>query len=142
MAKTLPENAVLSEGRTRWTHYRTGYHLVWIPKYRRKILTGEVAEATKSLLAECCARQGLSLVAVETDVDHVHVLVSAPPRWSPAALANLLKGYTSRHLRERFEHLKRLCGREQLWTQAYFVATVGQASAETVRRYIEECQGK
>jgi putative transposase len=132
----------LQEGRTRWSHYRTGYHLVWIPKYRRKVLTGAVADATKELIRDCCARHGLRLLAAETDVDHVHVFVSAPPRWSPAQLANLFKGHTSRHLRERFPELKRLCGREQLWTQAYYVGTVGQVSAATVQRYIEECQGK
>ncbi len=64
---------------------------------------------------------GLTLIAVETDVNHVHVFVSAPPRWSPAQIANLLKGYTSRYLRE----LKRACGRDQLWTQAYYVGTAG-----------------
>jgi putative transposase len=132
----------LQEGKTRWTHYQTGYHLVWIPKYRRKVLVGAVADALKRLLAACCERNGLTLIAVETDVDHVHVFVSAPPRWSPAQIANVLKGYTSRYLREQFPHLKRRCGREQLWTQAYYVGTAGQVSAEIVRRYITECQGR
>ena len=129
-------------GRTRWTHYQTGYHLVWIPKCRRKVLTEDVAAATKDLIAEACGRNGLTLLAVETDIDHVHVFVSAPPRWSPAQIANLLKGYTSRYLRERFPELKRICGRDQLWTQTDSVGTAGQVAAETIRRYIEECQGK
>ncbi|WP_328805807.1 IS200/IS605 family transposase [Sabulicella rubraurantiaca] len=104
--------------------------------------TGPVAEAAKRLLAECCERQGLILLAAETDEDHVHVFVSAPPRWSPAQLANLLKGYTSRYLREQFPELKRRCGRDQLWTQAYYVGTAGEMSAQTIRRYIEDCQGR
>ncbi len=132
----------LQAGKTRWTHYQTGYHLVWIPKYRREVLAGPVAEATKRLLSECCVRQGLTLVAVETDVDHVHVFVSAPPRWSPAQIANVLKGYTSRYLREEFPHLKQAYGKEQLWAQAYYVGTEGQVSAEIIRHYIEDCQGK
>ena len=132
----------LQTGKTRWSRYLTGYHLVWIPKYRRRVLTDEVALETKRLLGECCERQGLTLISAETDLDHVHVFVSAPPRWSPADIANVLKGYTSRFLRERFPHLKKLCGRDHLWTQAYYVGTVGHVSAETVRRYIEECQGK
>ncbi len=132
----------LQAGKTRWTHYRTGYHLVWIPKYRRKVLTGEVAEATKLLIAEACERNGLTLLSVETDVDHVHCFVSAPPRWSPAQIANVLKGYTSRLLRECFPGLGQACGKDQLWTQSYYVGTAGDVAAETIRRYIEECQGR
>ena len=86
----------LQVGKTRYTHYSIAYHLVWLPKYRRRILTGEVQKETKRLMAECCERQGLTFLARETDEDHMHVLVSAPPRFSPALIANLLKGYSSR----------------------------------------------
>lgn len=132
----------MQEGKTRWTHYSIAYHLVWIPKYRRKVLTGEVQKATKELIAECCERHDLTLLALETDQDHVHVFVSTPPRFSPAGIANLLKGYSSRYLRERFPHLKRVCGKDHLWTQAYYVGTAGSVSAEVIQRYITECQGK
>src|SRR5205807_2976331 len=129
-------------GKTRYTHYSIAHHLVWIPKYRRRILTGEVQKETKRLIAECCERQGLTLLARETDEDHLHVLVSAPPRFSPALIANLLKGYSSRYLREKFPHLKKLCGKDHLWTQSYYVGTAGAVSAETSKRYILENQGK
>ncbi|MHB1511804.1 IS200/IS605 family transposase, partial [Acidiferrobacter sp.] len=66
----------------------------------------------------------------------------AKPRWAPATIVGLLKGYTSRKLREQFPQLKKVCGREQLWTQAYYVGTAGSVSAEVVRRYIQECQGQ
>lgn len=113
-----------------------------MPKYRRKVLVGEVEAACKTLIAECCNQHGFRLLALKTGVDHVHCFVSAPPRRAPAIIVGLLKGYTSRRLWERFPKLKRLCGREQLWTQACFVGTVGNVSAETIRRYIQECQGK
>jgi putative transposase len=129
-------------GKTRWTHYSIAYHLVWIPKYRRKVLVGEVAEACKQLIAEACERNELTLLAIETDIDHVHVCVSAPPRFSPANIANILKGYSSRFLRERFPHLKTLCGKDSLWTSAYYVGTSGHVSAEVIKRYITESQGK
>ncbi len=112
-------------GKTRYTRYSIAYHLVWIPKYRRRVLVGEVQAETKRLIAECCERQGLTLLAVETDEDHIHVFVSAPPRFSPAMIANLLKGYTSRYLREKFLRLKKVCGKEHLWTQSYYVGTAG-----------------
>jgi len=106
------------------------------------MLTGEVQKATKELLTECCERHGLTLLALETEVEHGHIVVSAPARSSPAEIANLLKGYSSRSLRARFPHLKQGCGTDQLWTQAYYVGTAGAVSAAVIRRYITECQGK
>ena len=132
----------LQAGTTRWTHYNIAYHLVWIPKYRRKILTGDVQKTCKALIVDCCNKHGLVLIEQETDLDHIHVFVSAPPRFSPANIAHLLKGYTSRYLRLTFPQLKRICGRDRLWTQAYYVGTAGNMSAETIRRYINQCQGK
>jgi putative transposase len=129
-------------GKTRWTHYSIAYHLVWIPKYRRKILVDEVATTCKQLIEEACERNELTLLAMETDIDHVHVFVSAPPRFSPANIANILKGYSSRFLREKFPHLKKACGKDSLWTSAYYVGTAGHVSAEVIKRYITECQGK
>ena len=101
----------LQTGKTRYTHDAIAYHLVWIPKDRRRILMGDVQKETKRLIGECCQRQGLTLVAMETDEDHIHVFVSAPPRFRPALIANLLKGYSSRYLREQFPISKRYVGR-------------------------------
>lgn len=113
-------------------HYHIAYHFVWIPKYRRKILTGDVQAKTKRLIQSCCDdRHGLTVLEMETDRDHIPVFVSAPPRFSPAQIANLLKGYSSRYLREKFPPLKRVCGPDQL-----YVGTAGSVSAEVIRRYI------
>lgn len=71
---------------------------------------------TKRLMTECCEQQGLTLLAVETESDHIPVGVSVLPRLSPAQIANVLKGSSSRFLREKFPHLKQVCGKEQLWT--------------------------
>jgi putative transposase len=127
-----------SSGTTRCTQYSIACHLAWIPKFRRRVFTTQVDAACKKLLRECCERQGLRLLEVETGEDHVHVLVSPPPRFSPSQIENLLKGHTSRYLREQFPHLNRLGGRGQLWTQA---CTAGAVSTEVIRRYVPECQG-
>jgi len=132
----------LQTDKTRWAHYQIAYHFVWIPKYRRKILTHEVEQVVKAAIADCCATHGFKLIALETDVDHVHCFVSAPPKDSPAKIVGLLKGYSSRIVRQQFPLLAKKTGREQLWTSAYYVGTAGQMSAETIRRYISECQGK
>lgn len=81
-------------------------------------------------------------LTLETDIDHVHCFVSAPPKDSPAKIVGLLKGHSSRRIREKFPSLAKKTGKEQLWTSAYYVGTAGQVSAETIRRYITECQGK
>ena len=70
------DEKVLQVGKTRSTHYTIAYHLVWVPKYRRKILTGEVQAETKRLMTACCERHGLTLLALETDIDHIHVDVA------------------------------------------------------------------
>lgn len=89
-----------------------------MPKDRRRVLTGEVQAETQRLIAECCERQGLALLALETDEDHIHVLVSAPPRFRSALIANLFKRYSSRYVREKFPPLKKVCGKKHLWTSS------------------------
>ena len=135
-------NNTLQTGKTRWSHYQIAYHFVWIPKYRRRILTGAVEVATKAAIEECCTLHGFTLLALETDEDHVHCLVSAPPKDSPAKIVGLLKGHSSRRIRAQFPQLAKKTGKEQLWTSAYYVGTAGQVSAEVIRRYITESQGK
>jgi len=129
-------------GKTRWAHDQIADHSVWIAKYRRRLLIGAVQKACKALVAECCEHKGLRLLAQETDQDHIHVFVSAPPRFSPANIANRLKGYTSRYLRRRFPRLAKATGRDQLWTRAYYVGTAGSVTAQTIRRYITKSQGQ
>ena len=138
----MQQEEIGTEGTTRWTHYNTAYHFVWIPKYRRRIFNDERQAACKAAPQRCCDTHGFKLLALETDVDHVHVFVSAPPRWAPSTIVGLLKGSSSRELRKEFPELTRLCGRQQLWTQAYYVGTAGAVSASTIRRYITHCQGR
>jgi putative transposase len=103
----------------RCCRFLIAYHIVWIPKYRRKVLSGEVAVATRDAIRDTCERHGFRLLAVETDVDHVHCFVSAPPSVPPSKVAMLLKGASSRHLRQRFPHLKDV-RRDALWAPSYY----------------------
>lgn len=132
----------LQTGKTRWSHYQIAYHFVWIPKYRRKILIGGVEVTIKKAIEDCCATHGFTLLALETDIDHVHCFVSALPKDAPSKIVGLLKGYSSKMVRQAFPTLAKKTGRDQLWASAYYVGTAGQVSAETIRRYIMECQGQ
>jgi putative transposase len=111
------------------------YHFVWCPKRRRKVLVGPVAKDLQSLLAEKAADLGSQIVALEILPDHVHLVLSCPPRLSPSDAMFWLKGYTSRVLRERYAHLARMTS---LWTRSFFVSTAGNVSSETIERYIAE----
>lgn len=135
-------NDTLQSGSTRWSTYQIAYHFVWIPKYRRRILTGTVALAVKEALARCCEIHGFTLLAVETDKDHVHAFISAAPQHSPSKIVGLLKGHSSRTVRRQFPDLAKRTGRDQLWTQAYYVGTAGQVSAQIIQRYITHCQNR
>jgi len=111
---------------------------VWIPKYRRDILVGEVAEHTRGVLKEILAELGCEAMAVEVVQDHVHVFALCPPRHSPAYIVNYLKGKSARRIMQRFPELKAKATRGKLWSRSYFVATVGSVTADMVKRYVEE----
>ena len=133
--------------------YVINYHLVWIPRYRKKVLVGPVEARLKEVLAEIATQYGFEILAVEVTPaitagasvpDHVHMFVSAPPRFAPAEIVRLFKDITFRRLKKEFESLRRQYWGEHatLWTEGYYVGTAGHVSAETIMRYIEESQKK
>ena len=124
---------------TRYVHYNINYHFVWIPKYRRKILTGEVSAELERLLHKICKDREVEILSLSIQPDHVHLFVSAPPRHAPSELVNTFKGYTSRYLRQKFPELSKQTG-PKFWTRTYYVGTAGTVSSETIKRYIQECQ--
>lgn len=115
--------------------YDLGYHVVWCPKYRRPVLSGRAGQRCRELIEEKCAERGWRIVACEVMPDHVHLFVKAHPKDSPSLVANQLKGFTSRRLRDEFPWLRSRL--PTLWSRSYFVATVGAVSAATVQRYID-----
>jgi putative transposase len=128
-------------GNERWTTsnkavFNIGYHLIWCPKYRRKVLVGEVAERLKELLAEKSADIGAPIDTLEVMPDHVHLFVKATPVLSPHYIVQQLKGFSSRRLRQEFPKLKSRL--PTLWTRSYYCESVGHISQETIRRYIED----
>lgn len=125
--------------KTTYAHYNINYHFVWIPKYRRKILVGPVAEELERLIRKVCDEREVEVLSLSIQPDHVHLFVSAPPRHAPSVLINTIKGYTSRYLRQKFPELNKQTG-PRLWTRTYYVGTAGTVSAETIQHYIAECQ--
>jgi len=115
--------------------YDLGLHVVWCPKYRRRVLGGPVGVRLRELIDVKAAEHGWRIVACEIMPDHVHLFVKTRPKDSPSYVANQLKGFTSRRLREEFPYLRSRL--PTLWSRSFFVASVGAVSAATVQRYID-----
>lgn len=130
---------------SRWTTsnkavYNLGYHLIWCPKYRRKVLIGDIETRLKELLHEKAERLGITIERLEVMPDHVHLFVKTDPTFAPHYVVQQLKGYTSFQLRKEFPSLvSRL---PTLWTRSYYVESVGHISEATVKKYIEEQKNK
>ncbi len=120
--------------------YNCHYHIVFCPKYRRKVLVDGVDTRLKQLIAEIVERWGQTLVEVEVLPDHVHLLVGCDPQVGIHRLVKYLKGATAHQLRQEFPHLKRQL--PSLWTNSYYCGTVGGVTLETVKRYVETQKGK
>ena len=115
--------------------YSLKYHLVWCPKYRRKVLIGNIAEELRSLLYLKAQELDVTIEALEIMPDHVHLFIESDPTEAPQRLANQFKRYTSRMLRLKFPELRsRLLS---MWSRSYYVGSIGHVSEEIVKRYIE-----
>jgi putative transposase len=119
---------------TRHATYNLNYHIVWIPKYRQSVLTGEVADRVESIIHEIADDKGLDTQDLAIQPDHVHLFVSSPPKHSPALLANWFKGISSRKYNHRHADHD---GEKIQWARGYYASTAGHVSQETVEQYIQ-----
>lgn len=115
--------------------FNLGYHIIWCPKYRRRILQWGIDERLKILLVEKAAAMGCRIEKMEVMPDHVHIFIKARPTLALDELVQGLKGYTSFVLRQEYRWLRKM---KCLWSPSYYVESIGHISEETVRRYIEE----
>jgi putative transposase len=113
------------------------YHLVWITKYRYKMLRGEVAERARDLIRQIWEAREVRIVRGAVSPDHVHMLVSSPPQLAPSKLVQYVKGRSSRRLQDEFPHLRKRYWGQHLWARGYLCATVGAVDEKTFREYIE-----
>ncbi|MBI4676100.1 MAG: IS200/IS605 family transposase [Elusimicrobia bacterium] len=124
-------------GRTSHAVYELKYHLVWVPKWRRMILTDPVARRLKRIFAGIAERYGFAIVEQEVQPDHVHLFVNAPPRFSPAELVKILKSVSWNRLMKEMPDMREVVWGGALWSSGYFVRATGDAvTAEVIKRYI------
>ena len=111
------------------------YHFVFCPRYRKKIFNiYGVEDRFKELAIQECQKIGVSILAMECHVDHVHMFLQGSPAMAPSFIMKHIKGVTSRLLRQEFPVLAHM---PSLWTRSYFVSTAGNVSSETIKHYVE-----
>ena len=113
------------------------YHVVWITKYRYKVLRGRVAERARDLVRQICEAPDVVIMRGAVSPDHVHMLLSAPAHLAPAKVVQYIKGRSSRRMQDEFPELRKRYWGQHLWARGYFCATVGAVDEETIKQYIE-----
>jgi len=115
--------------------YSCKYHVVWCPKYRRGVLVNGVDARLKDIIQSVCTESRAELLKLEVMPEHVHLLVEVDPQYGIHRLVRQIKGRSSRLLRQEYPWLKSRL--PSLWTNSYFVSTVGGAPLEVIKQYIE-----
>jgi putative transposase len=115
--------------------YSCKYHVVWCPKYRRKVLVDGVDTRLKQLIEATCEELHVDIIEMEIMPDHVHLLIEVDPQFGIHKAVKQIKGRTSRILRQEFEWLNSRL--PTLWTNSYFVSTIGGAPLAVIKQYIE-----
>jgi putative transposase len=118
--------------------YNCQYHVIWCVKYRRKVIVDDVELRLKEILQEVAVDVQCEIEEMETDKDHVHLLISCDPQFGIHQVVKRMKGKSSRILRDEFPFLKSRI--PSLWTNSYFVATVGGAPLSVIKQYIQDQQ--
>lgn len=128
------------EGKTQYSCYRIAYHIVWVTKYRKRILSGKIKRSLEDILDEICKQKGWKKLSCKVMPEHIYIFVSAPPQWKPSNIAKLLKGISSRWLLMRYPKLSTYKGRSKLWSPSYYIGTAGNITKDSIKRYIKDCQ--
>ena len=119
------------------TKHRVVVHLVFCPKYRRRVLLGKVAERIRELFKECCEINEWEIHQLNVQKDHVHLLLQINPRDSIAQSVQYLKGGSSRLLRKEFPELEEFLWGDSFWGDGYFAESVGVVNEKLVKEYIQ-----
>ena len=122
--------------------YDLKVHLIWIPKYRKRVLTGQVAERARDILRQICMEHEIHIVSGKVAADHVHLFVSYRPQIAVAKMVQYSKGTSSRILLQEFAQLRKQFWGRHLWARGYMAISSGNITDEMIQKYIEEQEGE
>ncbi len=117
------------------TRWECKYHIVFAPKYRRKVIYGKIREDICEILSSLCKRKGVEIIEAEWCPDHIHMFVKIPPSMSVSSVMGYLKGKSTLIIFERHANLKYRYGNRHFWCRGYYVDTVGK-NAKKIEEYI------
>ena len=117
------------------TKWECKYHIVFAPKYRRQIIYGKIKMDIGQMLRKLCEYKGVEIIEAEACKDHIHMLISIPPKYSAAQIMGYLKGKSSLMIFEKYANLKYKYGNRHFWCRGYYVSTVG-ANRKAIQEYI------
>lgn len=123
------------------TVWECKYHIVWVPKRRRKVIFGQLRQEIGTIIRRLCKYKGIEMMEGNTGIDHIHILVSIPPKYSVATITGYLKGKSAMIVFEKYSNLKKNFKGHNFWARGYYVSTVGLDEAK-VRKYIKEQEMK
>lgn len=121
--------------------YSLHYHLIFVVKYRRKVLDEIISENLKKIIQRISQDYNVIIIEQQTDLDHIHVLFSAKPTLQIPKFISMLKSHASRLLRKQNPQLRKKLWGKSFWSNSYFIATTGQVTLEVIKKYVEN-QGK
>ena len=118
--------------------YRLMYHFVWIPKYRHKVFKSPYREVLKDIIRKVGYDYDINIIELEVPLDHIHMVVKSEPKISPSYIMQVIKSISARKFFEFYPNIKnKYFWGGKLWTQSYFVESIGNANEETIRRYVK-----
>ena len=120
------------------TKWKCQYHIVFIPKYRKKVLYGKIRDDVREIISTLCKYRNVEIIAGAVCIDHIHLSVAIPPKLSISEFMGYLKGKSTLMLFDRHPEYRTKWGDRHFWARGYFVSTVGNVNEETVRKYIQE----
>lgn len=119
------------------TKYNCTYHVIFVPKYRRKVMYGQLKQEVGQILSTVCKITGIQLIKGGVCPDHVHMYISIPPKMSLSTVMSKLKGKSALMIFDRHPEYRDKYGRH-FWARGYYAETVGQVNEDTIMKYIEE----
>ena len=126
---------------TSHTKYDLKIHVVFIPKYRKKVLYGEVGEGIRDIIKEICTQNDIEIISGKLAIDHIHLFLSYPPYMSVSEVMQKIKGKSAYKIFGRYPNLKKIFWGRHFWARGYLAVSSGNITDEAIQKYIEEQEG-
>ena len=123
---------------TAQTKYDLRYHFVWVPRYRKRVLTGKLAKQIEGMIRFAAQIHEWEIYELAMQHDHVHLYMGAQPKWSPSEIMKTIKGGTSNKIREYYPNLDEIYWRATFWADGFFVKSVGSVTDKVISEYVQK----